>query len=310
MSSAPDTTNSTSGAGSIRSLYSDTGRYLQSFGAFLKDSDEHEAIINWIKTYMDEMIVHLGGKKDLRLMSVGCGDGQVDLVVIEKLRNAHFQNIHVTLIDPSGEQTDRCRTLLQSLTTSEEGQAQVTLTFKTTSFEDYIATFEASGEALPKYDMVYLVQMLYYVKNPFSVLENSIKSLEGTGRLFLIHVSGHSGYAKVWKKFGPRLPQDDNCNYTTADDIRKLCDQLGDHVHVDQTEIESTFNIGSDLRTSLTGQLAVDFIVEAAEFVEKAPEPLKSEVLDLIASDECTKKNEKGEMSFNNNLSAITMYVR
>ena len=99
--------------------------------------------------------------------------------------------------DPSGEQTDRCRTLLQSLTTSEEGQAQVTLTFKTTSFEDYIATFEASGEALPKYDMVYLVQMLYYVKNPFSVLENSIKSLEGTGRLFLIHVSGHSGYAKV-----------------------------------------------------------------------------------------------------------------
>ena len=42
--------------------------------------------------------MHLGGKKDLRLMSVGCGDGQVDLVVIEKLRTAHFQNIHVTLI--------------------------------------------------------------------------------------------------------------------------------------------------------------------------------------------------------------------
>ncbi|XP_075241444.1 histamine N-methyltransferase-like [Convolutriloba macropyga] len=313
MSVSDDTCNAKSAESTsvVRSLYSDTDRYLQSFGAFLKDSDEHDAIINWITKYTDEMIEHFGGKKELKLMSVGCGDGQVDLVIIEKLKAAsHFEKIHVTLIDPSGEQTERCQTLLQGLTAPESGKAQVSLTFKTTSFEDYIAGYEGEGGELPKYDIVYLVQMLYYVKSPFSVLENSIRSLEGTGRLFLIHVSGHSGYAKVWKKFGPRLPQDDNCNYTTADDIRELADKLGSHVQVDQNEITSTFVIGSDLKSSLNGQLAVDFIVEAAHFVEKAPEPLKGEVLEFIASDECSKMNEKGELCFNNNLSAITMYVR
>ena len=33
----------------IRSLYSDHNRYLESFQAFLRDSDEHEAMVGWIK---------------------------------------------------------------------------------------------------------------------------------------------------------------------------------------------------------------------------------------------------------------------
>ena len=52
-----------------------------------------------VDRYTDEMIEHFGGKKELKLMSVGCGDGQVDLVIIEKLKAAsHFEKIHVTLI--------------------------------------------------------------------------------------------------------------------------------------------------------------------------------------------------------------------
>ena len=50
MSVSDDTCNAKSAESTsvVRSLYSDTDRYLQSFGAFLKDSDEHDAIINWI----------------------------------------------------------------------------------------------------------------------------------------------------------------------------------------------------------------------------------------------------------------------
>ena len=115
---------------------------------------------------------------------------------------------------------------------------------------------------------------------------------------------------QVWRKFGHRLPHDNNCNYTTADDIKKLCDRLEPRVQVTMTEIESRFVIDGNLATTPKGQLAVDFIVEAAYFVEKAPEPLKSEVLALIESSECTTKNEKNEVCFNNNMSAITMFKR
>ena len=43
-----------SSAGKIRSLYSDHNRYLESFQAFLRDSNEHEAMVGWIKE-----LVHL-----------------------------------------------------------------------------------------------------------------------------------------------------------------------------------------------------------------------------------------------------------
>ena len=96
--------------------------------------------------------------------------------------------------------------------------------------------------------------------------------------LLLSFLLSFSYCLQVWRKFGDRLPHDDNCNYTTADDIKKLCDRLEPRVAVTMTEIESRFIIDGNLATTAKGQLAVDFIVEAAHFVEKAPEPLKSEV--------------------------------
>ena len=86
---------------------------------------------------------------------------------------------------------------MQGVDTNEAGKAQLTLEYKTTSFENFIASFENSEAELPKFDIVYLVQMLYYVKNASLVLGNAMKLLDTKGRLFLIHVSGKSGYSKV-----------------------------------------------------------------------------------------------------------------
>ena len=92
-----------------------------------------------------------------------------------------------------------CKTLLQSTTNENgsEGKGTVKLDFKVISFEEFVASNQASGGEIPKYDVIYLVQMLYYVKDPFTVLENAVEYLGDSGKLFLIHVSGNSGYAKV-----------------------------------------------------------------------------------------------------------------
>ena len=102
-------------------------------------------------------------------------------------------------LDASDVQIQLCETLLQSLANENgsEGKGTVKLDFKITSFEDFITANGESGAKIPKYDVVYLVEMLYYVKDPFTVLGKAVDYLEDSGKLFLIHTSKSSGYAKV-----------------------------------------------------------------------------------------------------------------
>nr|QNG40900.1 histamine n methyltransferase [Hofstenia miamia] len=279
------------------SLYADEDRYMKSFNVFLKNSSEHASMIKWIKHSLCKSINNLEGCADKEFLSVGSGNGELDVIILEEILKI-IPRFNVTFVDPSHEQIDKCKTTIAMVKANSKAWDQVKVEF----VEDTIEAFYEEN-SMRRFDFIYMVQMLYYVKDYKQVLQNILGMMRDSKSYgIILHVSSNSGYAKVWKNFSGRLPQNDSCNYVTANDITNVLATF--HSPYSNTEISSDFKIFEDLLTTEEGKLAVDFITEAAYFVDNGDKGLVEDVIDLIKSNSCSRYSGDA-LCFNNNLSSI-----
>lgn len=121
----------------------------------------------------------------------------------------------------------------------------------------------------------------------------------------MFYCTGSSGWDKLWRKYGSRLPQDDLCLYVTSDDLTQMLDNLG--LKYECYDLLSTLDI-SDCFTdgNETADLLWDFLTETCNFNATAPPDLKAELVKDLQEPEFSTKKE-GKVLFNNNLSFIVI---
>ncbi|XP_077176301.1 histamine N-methyltransferase-like isoform X2 [Paroedura picta] len=91
---------------SMRSLLSDHSRYVECFCLFLKNSTEHQCMLEFIEKNLPGIISSIGnGKSAINILSVGGGAGEIDLQILAKVQ-AKYPGavIHNDVIEPSAEQ--------------------------------------------------------------------------------------------------------------------------------------------------------------------------------------------------------------
>uniref|UniRef100_A0A2K5L2I6 Histamine N-methyltransferase n=1 Tax=Cercocebus atys TaxID=9531 RepID=A0A2K5L2I6_CERAT len=245
-------------ASSMRSLFSDHGRYVESFRRFLSHSTEHQCMQEFMDKKLPGIIARIGDtKSEIKILSIGGGAGEIDLQIVSKVQ-AQYPRVCINneVVEPSAEQ-------------------------------------------IAKY------KMLYYVKDIPATLKFFHSLLGTNAKILIIVVSGSSGWDKLWKKYGSRLPQDDLCLYVTSDDLTQMLDNLG--LKYECYDLLSTLDI-SDCFTdgNETADLLWDFLTETCNFNATAPPDLKAELVKDLQEPEFSTKKE-GKVLFNNNLSFIVI---
>ncbi|XP_052037719.1 histamine N-methyltransferase isoform X2 [Apodemus sylvaticus] len=253
-------------ASCMRSLFSDHSRYVESFRRFLNNSTEHQCMQEFMDKKLPGIIARIGEKKaEIKILSVG---GGAELVA----KTSNMENIKFSWHKE----------------TSSEYQKRM-----------------LEEEAPPKWDFIHMIQMLYYVKNIPATLKFFHGLLADNAKILIIIVSGTSGWEKLWKKYGSRLPRDDLCQYVTSSDLTQILDDLG--IKYECYDLLSTMDITDCfIDGNENGDLLWDFLTETCNFSKTAPLNLKMEIMKDLQEPEFSVKKE-GKVLFNNNLSFIVI---
>ncbi|NXC66541.1 HNMT methyltransferase, partial [Anhinga anhinga] len=289
-------------ASPMRSLFTNPARYLQSFRLFLANSTEHQCMQEFMERQLPAVIASIGnGKSTINILSVGGGAGEIDLLILSKLQARYpGTTINNDVIEPSADQIFKYKERVAETTNLEN----VKFTWHEETAYEYESRMNAEKKS-KKWDLIHMIQMLYYVKDVPATIQYFHGLLEAQAKLLIILVSGSSGWETLWKKFGSSFPLDDLCSYVSSADIKKILDsarmkyQL--HELPSYMDITSCFIEGNE-----DGELLLDFLTETCEFSKTAPPELKRQVMEELRKPEYSEERD-GKVLFNNNLSVIVI---
>uniref|UniRef100_A0A452TIS7 Histamine N-methyltransferase n=1 Tax=Ursus maritimus TaxID=29073 RepID=A0A452TIS7_URSMA len=101
-------------ASSMRSLFSDHNRYVESFRRFLNSSTEHQCMQEFMDKKLPGIIARIGDRKsEIKILSIGGGAGEIDLQILSKVQ-IQYPGIHINneVVEPSAEQIAKYKELV------------------------------------------------------------------------------------------------------------------------------------------------------------------------------------------------------
>lgn len=259
-----------------------------------------------MQEFMDKklpgIIARIGDvKSEIKILSIGGGAGEIDLQILSKVQ-VQFPGVHINneVVEPSAEQVTKYKELVAKTSNLENIKFAW---HKETSSEYQNRVMEK--KVLQKWDFIHMIQMLYYVKDISATLKFFHGLLATNAKMLIILVSGTSGWDKLWRKYGSRLPQNDLCQYITSSDLTEMLDGLG--IKYECYDLLSTMDISDCfLDGNENGDLLLDFLTETCNFTTTAPPDLKAELMKDLQEPEFSIRKE-GKILFNNNLSFIVI---
>jgi len=157
--------------------------YVRSFETFRKTTNQREVMLRWIKK---TLLNRLPSKDRLSVLSIGSGNGNFDLPLIEIPREK-FNLIRYAALEPNKAQCEHFKA-----TTAASPVPNVRFTFRATPFE----TFRTRR----RFDLIHLTHCLYYMPNREQVLLQVYKLLAKRGRIIIFHQTP-LGINQIQRKF-------------------------------------------------------------------------------------------------------------
>ncbi|XP_077997080.1 histamine N-methyltransferase B-like [Glandiceps talaboti] len=269
----------------MKSLSSNAPRYLQSFKEFLQVSDEHKVMTDWVEVGITEITDKLSdtsNDKKLTVLGVGSGSGEIDIHILGTVAK-RYQNIYNCVIEPSVDQMKKYKSNVKE----HKALDIVDFDWRNQTAEEYMASTEQS-----QFDLVHMIQMLYYVDNTENtILQFYYKYLKTNGIMVLLQVSSNGGWENIWREFGDRLLQSDGCTYTTGKNIQDILER--NKIKYKTTILPSYFYINQCFKeNSKIGSLLLDFITEVDDFTNTAPDDLRCELVEYLKTSNCSYQDD------------------
>ncbi|XP_063284656.1 histamine N-methyltransferase A-like [Pelobates fuscus] len=286
----------------MKSLYLDKSRYVEAFRLYIKTSTEHQSMLQFINTKLPEIISSIENEKSsLNILGIGSGSGEIDLQIISKLRVSHpGAEVNNDIVEPSDEQTIKYKERIGK----QSGLDNVTFSWYKKTCQEYESQV-TNDRQNKKYDLIHMIQVLYYVKDIPATLKFFINLLAPNGKLLIALLSGNSGCSILWKKYGTHLPPNDLYSYITGSEVEDALNSIGakyQRYELDcDRDITECFVEGSHI-----GELLLDFLTETCEFKKNAPSDLRDQLLQDLKKDPVSS-TKHGKLIFNNNMSVFVV---
>ncbi|NWX15468.1 HNMT methyltransferase, partial [Aegotheles bennettii] len=227
--------------------------------------------------------------------------GEIDLEIISKVQAIYpGVTINNDVIEPSDGQIVKYKEHVAEKSNLEN----VKFTWHQETAYEYERRMNVEKKS-KKWDLIHMVQMLYYVEDILATVQYFHSLLEAQAKLLIIHSSGTSGWEALWKKHGSSFPSDAISTYVSSADIKRVLDSAG--LKYQLHELPSYLDITSCfIEGNKDGELLLDFLTETCEFSKNAPPELKHQVMEELRKPECSEKRD-GKVLFHNNLSLIVI---
>uniref|UniRef100_A0A8C5ME15 Histamine N-methyltransferase n=1 Tax=Leptobrachium leishanense TaxID=445787 RepID=A0A8C5ME15_9ANUR len=286
----------------MMSLFADSSRYVDAFHLFVKSSNEHQLMQEFVDTKLPELISSMGLKKQgIEVLGVGSGAGEIDLQMISLIQAVYpGVRINNNIVEPSAKQISCYKERIAKT----KGLDNVTFSWHEKTSHEFESEIKESKQ-LKKYDFIHMIQMLYYVKDVEATIKFFSSCLAPKGKLIISLVSEKSGWPILWQKYGSRLPLNDLCFQVTSGGVQDILNSMGAkyesynlHSHTNITEcfVEGDHN----------GELLLDFLTDTCEFNKNAPSDLRDQVLHDLKSLEFSASKD-GKILFRNKASVIVV---
>ncbi|XP_033087535.1 histamine N-methyltransferase isoform X3 [Trachypithecus francoisi] len=142
-------------ASSMRSLFSDHGRYVESFRRFLSHSTEHQCMQEFMDKKLPGIITRIGDtKSEIKILSIGGGAGEIDLQIVSRVQ-AQYPGVCINneVVEPSAEQIAKYKELVAKTSNLEN----VKFAWRNETSSEYQKRMLEKKE-VQKWDFIHMIQ--------------------------------------------------------------------------------------------------------------------------------------------------------
>jgi SAM-dependent methyltransferase len=173
--------------------------------------------IEWFRNHLQMLLDEMRGQtrsNTLSVLSIGSGEGDIDTEIIQAILphlNSQWTPLKYDALEPNSIHRKR---FVERLSEN--------------SFDDHISvsvhntSFGMSDEFdhNESYDIVLLIQVLYYFEAPSQIIQRALAQTKSTGRVIIVHQSA-IGIPEIQRQHMLSLKGDEN-EILTTEDIKKL----------------------------------------------------------------------------------------
>lgn len=237
---------------------------------------------NHLPILLDEMCNKTGGDT-LSVLSVGSGEGDIDIEIIQAILphlNSPWKNLKYDALEPNF--IHRKRFLERLNENSFDNNVNVSVQ---NTFFGMVDEFEKNES----YDLVLLVQVLYYFELPSQIIQRAITQTKPNGRVIIVHQSA-TGIPEIQCKHMLDLKGNENEIFTT-EDIKKLLDEQKGRCFYRYYNVNAYLDVTECFRQSEVGLKILSFCMECD--LRKIPEKKLTRLLQAVKNnakvkDECS----------------------
>ncbi|XP_071785129.1 histamine N-methyltransferase-like [Asterias amurensis] len=265
-------------------LFDNRDRCFKAFETFLVYSAKYEHQDTWTKTVLlDKIVPHLPNlnqDNELRALGVGSGSGEVEFPFLTALLKK-YPIITNRVVEPDEGQIMKYKALVQTKGHELQG---VKFDWRQQTLEQH----RDSDGLGTKFHFISAIHSLYNVEDIDSSLMYLYDLLEPGGIMISILSADQCG---LWK-FRSRMPdmlkhglrEPSSADMLSSFDRHNIPYALSRHTS--EMEITKCFD-----ETSEDGDLLLDFCLQVSEFKKTASATKYKEVIEHMASSECSKKD-------------------
>ncbi len=163
--------------------------YAESYRLRKTASSMTTAAVQWFKDHSRMLVESIAASSQtqvnpqntLTILSVGTGEGDLDLAIIQSLRPwlEHYHHcLRYVAIEPNADHRNRFIRNLAIVSTHPSIDIQV---------EDGDFLDPAVGHKYQSYDLILMIHVLYYFQDPYQAIHKAYQQLTPCGRLIIVH---------------------------------------------------------------------------------------------------------------------------
>nr|VFJ59647.1 MAG: Methyltransferase domain-containing protein [Candidatus Kentron sp. FM]VFJ61306.1 MAG: Methyltransferase domain-containing protein [Candidatus Kentron sp. FM]VFK13517.1 MAG: Methyltransferase domain-containing protein [Candidatus Kentron sp. FM] len=211
--------------------------------------------IEWLRHHAATLLEEMrkdGSCETFAILSVGSGSGEIDMEFIRAMSpvlEPHWNGLRYDALDPSEAHNRRFARRLAR----EPLEAHVEVSLLGKRFDP-----SENPEMYEQYDLVLLIQVLYYMDDPEETIRQALACLKPEGRIIIVHQSA-KGIPQVQRKHMLDLKGDEK-EILTTDEIKSSLDIL--NVNYLFNYIDARLDLTECLEQSDKGMEILSFCME------------------------------------------------
>lgn len=225
-------------------ISSSDGYYKRAYDLRRQASTMQRNTITWLKDYSRKLSMT---SEVLHVLSVGCGDGELDFPLLRSLGASHTC-ICYTGLEPDESSQDSFQVQTQDI-------PNVEIILHGITFEEFLRTRQDNE----KYDLVVLAHVLYYFPDISSVLQDSLGLLRENGKVLVLHQSAR-GVPEIQKVLLPKLRGNTN-NMLCSDTVELALNTM--QLKYVREDVDAYLDISEMVKKSEDGIAVMSFCLEA-----------------------------------------------